>query len=40
MGILVVLGIENLGTWVLRKLGTWELWVHTPFNFIKQNTEY
>ena len=29
------LGIHgNFGTLVFRNLGTWELWVHTPFNFI------
>ena len=38
--ILEVLGtweFGNLGMWYL---GTWELWVHTTFNFIKQKMEY
>ena len=34
------LGICELGNVVLGNLGTWGLWVHTTFNFIKQKMEY
>ena len=32
--------VWELGNVVLGNLGTWEIWVHTTFNFIKQKMEY